>query len=262
MILGAPAPAGGAVVTLSSSNTARVTVPASVTVPAGATSATFTANTTTVTAFTFADISASYAGTTVSSRLFLSTAANTVSALTVNPTSVVGPSSVTATVTLGGAASCCPTVEFASSEPGLAQVPASLNFSSGQSSATFTVNTGSVTATRTVTISASLNGTTRNAILTVNPPAGARLSAVSLNPATVGGGNPVDRDGDLERAGALGRRGGHAVEQQGSGNRTCQRHGGCWRHDRELHRRHHGGHCRDHGDDLGDLWRRPRDGNA
>ena len=194
VILGTPAPAGGAVVALSSSNTARVTVPASVTVPAGATSATFTANTTTVTAFTFADISASYAGTTVSSRLFLSTAANTVSALTVNPTSVVGPNSVTATVTLGGAASCCPTVEFASSEPGLAQVPASLNFSTGQSSATFTVNTGSVSATRTVTISASLNGTTRSATLTVNPPTGARLSAVSLNPASCGRRHPIDRD--------------------------------------------------------------------
>ena len=189
VILGAPAPAGGAVVTLSSSNTTLVTVPASVTVPAGATSATFTANTRTVTSFSFADISASYAGATVSSRLFLSTAANTVASLTLNPASVVGPNSVTATVTLGGAASCCPTVEFASSDPPLAQVPASLNFSTGQTSATFTVNTGSVITTRTVTISASLNGTTRSAVLTVNPPTGARLSTVSLNPASVGGGN-------------------------------------------------------------------------
>jgi hypothetical protein len=190
VILGAPAPAGGAVVTLSSSNTILVTVPASVTVPAGATSATFTANTRTVTSFSFADISASYAGATVSSRLFLSTAANTVSALTLNPTSVVGPNSVTATVTLGGSVtSCCPVVEFASSDPALAQVPRNLSFSTGQTSATFTVNTGSVVATRTVTISASLNGTTRSAVLTVNPPTGARLSTVSLNPASVGGGN-------------------------------------------------------------------------
>jgi hypothetical protein len=191
VILGTPAPAGGAVVTLSSSNTTLVRVPASVTVSAGATSATFTANTTAVTSFSFADISASYGGATVSSRLFLSTAANTVSSLAVNPTSVVGPGSVTATVTLGGSVtSCCPVVEFASSDPALAQVPASLSFSSGQSSATFTVNTGSVTATRTVTISASLNGTTRSANLTVNPSTGTRLSAVFLNPASVGGGNP------------------------------------------------------------------------
>lgn len=191
VILGRAAPAGGAVVTLSSSNTTLVTVPASVTVAAGATSATFTANTTTVTSFSFADISASYGGATVSSRLSLSTAANTVSALTVNPTSVVGPNSVTATVTLGGTVtSCCPVVELASSDPALAQVPASVSFSQGQNSATFTVNTGSVVGTKTVTISASLNGTTRSATLTVNPSTGARLSAVSLNPASVGGGSP------------------------------------------------------------------------
>jgi hypothetical protein len=193
VILGTPAPAGGAIVTLSSSNTTLVTVPASVTVPAGATSASFTASTTAVTSFSFADISASYRGATVSSRLFLSTAANTVSALTLNPTSVVGPNSVTATVTLGGAVtSCCPVVELASSDPPLAQVPASISFSTGQTSATFTVNTGSVIAARSVTISASLNGTTRSAVLTVNPPgapAPVTLSALSLSPTSVAGGN-------------------------------------------------------------------------
>jgi trimeric autotransporter adhesin len=190
VILGTPAPAGGAVVTLSSSNTALVRVPANVTVPAGATSATFTATTSTVTAFSFADISASYAGATVSSRLFLSNASETVASLAVNPTSVVGPGSVSATVTLGGAVSCCVVVELTSSDPALAQVPFSLSFSQGQSSATFTVNLGSVSATKTATISASLNGTTRSATVTVNPSSGAKLSAVSLNPASVGGGNP------------------------------------------------------------------------
>jgi hypothetical protein len=190
VILGAPAPAGGAFVTLSSSNTALVRVPANVTVPAGATSATFTATTSTVTSFSFADISASYAGATVSSRLFLSNASSTVSSLTVNPTSVVGPGSVTATVTLGGAVSCCVVVDLTSSDPALAQVPFSLSFSQGQSSATFTANVGSVSATKTATISASLNGTTRSATVTVNPSSGSKLSAVALNPASVGGGNP------------------------------------------------------------------------
>ena len=190
VILGTPAPAGGAVVTLSSSNTSLVTVPASVTVPGGATSAPFTASTTAVTSFSFSDISASYGGATVSSRLFLSTAANTVTGLAVNPSSVVGPGSVTATVTLGGSVtSCCPVVELTSSDPSLAQVPASLSFSLGQSNDTFTVNVGSVIAPRTVTITASLNGTSRSASLTVNPPTGATLSAVTLSPASVPGGS-------------------------------------------------------------------------
>ncbi len=190
VILGIPAPQGGAVVTLTNVHPARITIPASVTVPAGATSATFPATTNPVTSFTWADISASYAGATVESRLFLSTAANTLSTLTVNPTSVVGSNSVTGTVTLGGSVSCCLVVELASSEPGLAQVPMSISISSGQS-ATFTVNTGTVIATRTVTLTASLDGTTRSATLTVNPSTGARLSAVLLNPASIGGGNPA-----------------------------------------------------------------------
>src|SRR5260370_31026374 len=58
--LSAPAPSGGAVVSLSSSNPPVASVPASVTVPAGATSASFTATTTAATISTPVPISASY----------------------------------------------------------------------------------------------------------------------------------------------------------------------------------------------------------
>jgi hypothetical protein len=61
--LNGPAPTGGAKVLLSSSNTAAARVPSSVTVPAGATSATFTVTTSVVLFSTSADISASYNGT-------------------------------------------------------------------------------------------------------------------------------------------------------------------------------------------------------
>jgi len=67
--LNGAAPSGGAVVTLSSSNTAVATVPASVTVPAGTASATFTVTTSTVTAATSAIISASYGGATATATL-------------------------------------------------------------------------------------------------------------------------------------------------------------------------------------------------
>ena len=63
-----PASAGGAVVTLSSSN-AAASVPSSVTVPAGSTSATFTVNTPIVLISTSATISASYNNTTQSASL-------------------------------------------------------------------------------------------------------------------------------------------------------------------------------------------------
>ncbi len=58
--LSGPAPAGGAVVTLTSSNTAAAQVPASVTVLAGATTATFTATTSPVASNTAVTITALY----------------------------------------------------------------------------------------------------------------------------------------------------------------------------------------------------------
>jgi hypothetical protein len=67
--LTAAAPSGGAAVTLSSSNTAVATVPASVTVAGGATSATFTISTQTVTASASATISAAYGGVSKAATL-------------------------------------------------------------------------------------------------------------------------------------------------------------------------------------------------
>jgi hypothetical protein len=68
--LSAPAPAGGAVVMLSSNNGAA-TVPSSVTVPAGATSTTFIVGTSIVLLPTTANISATYNGTTRTASLGL-----------------------------------------------------------------------------------------------------------------------------------------------------------------------------------------------
>jgi hypothetical protein len=62
VMLSAPAPTGGAVVGLWSNNQAVVAVPASVTVPAGATSASFTASTKTVSSYTSVDLAALYGG--------------------------------------------------------------------------------------------------------------------------------------------------------------------------------------------------------
>jgi len=67
--LTATAPAGGAVVSLASSNTSAATVPTSVTVAAGATSATFAAATSPVASNTSATITASYAGTSRTTTL-------------------------------------------------------------------------------------------------------------------------------------------------------------------------------------------------
>jgi hypothetical protein len=75
--LSGAAPAGGAQVTLSSSNTAAAMVPSSVTVAAGATSANFTATTSTVTASTPVTITASYGGTMKTASLTVNPPAGT-----------------------------------------------------------------------------------------------------------------------------------------------------------------------------------------
>ncbi len=67
--LSGPAPAGGAVVALSSSNTSVATVPSSVTVSGGATSASFTVRTQRVNSTTTVTISGSYSGTNRSALL-------------------------------------------------------------------------------------------------------------------------------------------------------------------------------------------------
>ena len=92
MTLSAPAPSGGAAVTLSS-NKAAATVPASVTVPAGATNVIFTVATTSVTAATTATISATYGGVLGTATLTVTPTGTppsvTLSAISLNPTTVV-----------------------------------------------------------------------------------------------------------------------------------------------------------------------------
>jgi hypothetical protein len=67
--LSAPAPSGGVVVVLSSNNTSVATLPSSVTIQAGATSATFTINTTRPSSDTTVTISATYNGVTKTATL-------------------------------------------------------------------------------------------------------------------------------------------------------------------------------------------------
>jgi len=192
--LGGPAPTGGAVVSLSSNNTTAARAPASVTVAAGATSASFTVSTSTVTTATAVTISAAYAGATRTATLTVNpgTPPVTLSSLTLNPTSVTGGTqSSTGTVTLSGAApSGGAVVSLSSNNTAAAQLPASVTVAAGATTASFTVSTSAVSAATAVTITAAYGGTTRTAILTVNPaaPPPATLASLSLNPTAVTGG--------------------------------------------------------------------------
>jgi hypothetical protein len=167
VILREPAPPGGAVVALSSSDASVVTIPANVTVAGGATSAQFPVSTTRVTSSTAVTISATFGGATKSAVLTV-TPAPLLSSVSLNPTSVRGGSSSTGTVNLGRSA---PTggavITLSSSNPAVATVPASVTVAAGTTSATFTVATSRVTASTTVTVSAAVDGVTRSEALTV-----------------------------------------------------------------------------------------------
>src|SRR5712664_55974 len=196
VILSGPAPSGGTVVSLSSSNTSAATVPASMTVAAGDTRATVQVTTMAVANSTPVTISASYAGVTQTAPLTVTPQpppSPTLSALTVNPTSVNGGNPSTGTVILSGPAPSGGTVvSLSSSNTSAATVPASMTVAAGDTRATVQVTTMAVANSTPVTISASYAGVTQTAPLTVTPqpPPSPTLSALTVNPTSVNGGNP------------------------------------------------------------------------
>ena len=163
--LTAAAPVGGIVVGLASSNPAA-TVPASVTVNANATSANFTVTTSPVGLTTTAAITATYDGASKAATLTIKPFA--LSALTLIPSTGYGGSTSTGTVRLSGAAPYGGiAVTLSSSKPTKATVPAAVTVAAGTTVATFTINIAAVASKTSATISASYNGVSRKAILTI-----------------------------------------------------------------------------------------------
>ena len=164
--LSGAAPAGGATVTLTSSNTAAAQVPASVVVPAAASSATFTITTSAVSSSTTSTISASFGGTKPTAVLTIAHGTPAVASVTLNPTSVLGGNTSQGTVTLSGPAlGGGATVTLTSSDTAAAQVPASVVVPAAASSATFTITTSSVSSSTNSVISASYNSQLRQRLL-------------------------------------------------------------------------------------------------
>jgi Bacterial Ig domain/3-keto-disaccharide hydrolase len=181
--LNGPAPAGGAMVSLTSSNASVATIPVSVTIPANATSASFPVTTQPVFSNTSITISATYGSNTRTTSLTVTSA--TLSSLSLSPTSVLGGNSSTGTVILNGQAPASGAViSLTSSNTSVATVPSSVTVLGNATTTTFTITTKPAASNTSVTISA-LYGSTRTASLTVTA---ATLSSVSLNPSTVKGG--------------------------------------------------------------------------
>jgi trimeric autotransporter adhesin len=185
VMLSKPAPAGGVIVTLSD-NQSVVTLPASVTVPAGLTSASFKAAVGTLSG-------TSAVNATITASIGTLTKTTT---LTVNPSLTVSALDCTASYLLPGAStSCMVTLSASATSAGAAVklssnnaqviIPASVTVAAGTSKVAFNVVAGTFTTDATTQISAALNGSTAtDAIALVS----ASLSAIGCSPATVASG--------------------------------------------------------------------------
>ena len=180
--LNVAAPAGGAVVQLKSTST-FVTVPTSVTVAEGQTTATFDIATSVTPRTVLANVQATAAGVRVAGVLTVSGV--NVTSITLAPNSVLGGTSTTGTVNLNtNAPTGGLTVQLYTST-GIAGVPTSVTVLAGQKTATFTVTTVPVSVSAQTQIVGKYLGVAKTATLTVQAPA---VSTVTLNPTSVKGG--------------------------------------------------------------------------
>jgi hypothetical protein len=189
--LDGPAPAAGAVVTLTSANPAVAAPPAAVTVPGGATvSAAFTVPTGFVTTATPVVITASYGG--VSIPVTANVKPTALAGFSLSTTPIPSGKPITgATVTIDGPAPPPgASVTLISANPAVAAPPATVTIPGGATaSAAFSVTTGFVTAPTPVVITASYGGVSRTVTVNVKP---AVVSGMTISSTPVTGGKPLN----------------------------------------------------------------------
>jgi hypothetical protein len=183
--LSAPAPAMGAVVSVTDT-LAAATVPMTVTVPAGATTKSFSIKSVPVSDSQSGTVSVSLAGKTISQPLTVRPIG--LASVTLTPTSVAGSQPVTGKATLECKAGPGPiTVDLSSKNAAVASpVAASIVVPQGLQTATFDVATNPVLATTKATISGVANGITKSKVLTVNVAASVSPTSLKFGSVPVG----------------------------------------------------------------------------
>jgi hypothetical protein len=180
--LASPAGPYGDVVKLSSS-TSEAGVPSTVKVAAGATSATFPITTTAVSSDSVATFTATYGLSSEKAQLILLPAP--LSSITVSPTSLVGGTSTTVTVTLANIAGPYGNViKFSTSSPEVT-IPATETVPAGQTSYSFSAPTSAVSSSSVITITDTFFVYSQKTTLTLTP---APITSLSFNPTPVVGG--------------------------------------------------------------------------
>jgi hypothetical protein len=162
------APAAGALVRLAATTTGIVT-PATVTVPAGATTASLNVTSRAVNSISNGTFTASYGG--VSKTLSLRTRPIYVTTVVLTPSTVTGGSNINGVATIECSAPAGGmSATLSSTNPTIAApLATSITFTAGTKSRAFSLRTSKVSAPVTVTIRASAHGVTKSATLSVRP---------------------------------------------------------------------------------------------
>lgn len=181
-----PAPAGGAMITLTGSSPAAATLPASVTIPAGQTTVSVPITTSAVAVTQAVTLTAVYGGVTKTVKLTVKAAL--LNGLSLAPPSVIGGAATVATLSLGSnAPSDGLTATLSSSDPA-AQVPATLTIPPGATSVSVVVTTAFVSAPVQATLTADLGTSKQSAVLSIQP---VQITSLTLAPASVVTGTPA-----------------------------------------------------------------------
>ncbi|HRF59603.1 MAG TPA: SBBP repeat-containing protein [Fimbriimonadaceae bacterium] len=158
------------IINLTSSNTTACQVPASVTIPAGQTEATFDFTTNIVKNDTSVTITARRGNQSASTTLLVTAPA--LASLTISPNSVRSNGTATGFLTLDQIAPAGGlTVRISANLPALVQIPSSINISGGRMTASFPIKANAVSRPIAVEIICQIQGRTQrvSAFLYINP---------------------------------------------------------------------------------------------
>lgn len=179
------APAGGAVVNLTSSDPNALPVPATVNVPANTAWTQFQIQAGQPTATTPVTITATLNSGSATAQV--NVLPPSIKSYTINTSSISGGAQTGSIVMLNGLAPAGGAVINLTSDSAAAQVPASVTIPAGSASTNVTIQTNSVSANTVATITATWNGSSGQAQLTVLPQA--QPVSISLSPASTSGQN-------------------------------------------------------------------------
>jgi VCBS repeat-containing protein len=177
--ISAPAPSGGGIYSLTSSNTSAAAVPATVTVPQGSTSGTFSVSTAVRSTPAESVITATGGDASAQATLTVDSPPEP-TALTLDPATVAGGLASIATLTVARPASAGGATYFNSSSSTWAAVQPTVFVPAGSTQGTFRVSTGFPSSSQTAVIRSEVFGVGQQATLTISAGGGSTSDTVSI----------------------------------------------------------------------------------